>query len=156
MQRIAGKPFTFSNGTFIPKGTSVFIATKPIQTDDEYYPDGETFKPFRFSEISTSEEDRMKNSSASTGLTYLGFGHGRHAWCVFISLVLPLRSSPNVISVCSPGRFFAMHEIKAILAYILLEYDISVPDGVRPQDKYYGYNCVPDTTAKVSFKRRTV
>ena len=55
----------------------------------------------------------------------------------------------------SPGRFFAMHEIKAILAYILIEYDISVPGSVRPQDKYYGYTCIPNTTANVSFKRRS-
>lgn len=38
----------------------------------------------------------------------LNFGYGRHA---------------------CPGRFFATNEIKMVLARLILEYDIKMPDG---------------------------
>lgn len=40
----------------------------------------------------------------------MSFGFGRHA---------------------CPGRFFACNEIKLIVAQLLLEYDVKMPDGVE-------------------------
>ena len=49
----------------------------------------------------------------NTSETFLAFGHGRHA---------------------CPGRFFAVHELKLLMAYIVLNYDVEFlpkrPEGI--------------------------
>lgn len=55
----------------------------------------------------------------------------------------------------SPGRFFAANELKAILAYIVLRYDLKIPgDGERPRTLYYGNHAVPSFSGEVSFRKR--
>ena len=59
--------------------------------------------------------------------------------------------------VRSPGRFFAANELKALLAYILLNYDIKLGgDGRRPPNLFYGTNVVPSVRAEVLFRKRQV
>ena len=59
--------------------------------------------------------------------------------------------------VRSPGRFFAANELKALLAYILLNYDIKLGgDGTRPPNLFYGTNVVPSVRAEVLFRKRQV
>lgn len=62
------------------------------------------------------------------------FGYGRHA---------------------CPGRFFAANEIKLILARILVDYDIRMPDGLteRYANLKMGTDAFPDPTKEVLFKR---
>jgi len=56
----------------------------------------------------------------------------------------------------SPGRFFAVSELKAMLAYVLLNYDIKLPgDGSRPPNFWFSANCIPNPTGEVMFKKRT-
>ena len=58
-------------------------------------------------------------------------------------------------SFCSPGRFFAASEIKAIFAHIVLNYDIKFEnDGARPEDVWFGNAIIPNPTAKVLFRKR--
>ena len=55
----------------------------------------------------------------------------------------------------SPGRFFVSVEMKAMLAYILFNYDMKMEqEGVRPEDEWFGTACAPNTHAKVLFRRR--
>ena len=55
----------------------------------------------------------------------------------------------------SPGRFFAANELKAMLAHLVLNYDIqTVEPGVRPQDEYFSAAIVPNTKAIVMFRKR--
>ena len=54
----------------MPKGTKVFIPVGGIQTDEQYFPDPEVFRPERFS----SEE----RSGSLSGL-YMPFGQGPRA-----------------------------------------------------------------------------
>lgn len=65
---------------------------------------------------------------------FLHFGYGRHA---------------------CPGRFFAANEIKLILARILLDYDIRMPDGQteRYANINMGTDAFPDPTKEILFKR---
>jgi hypothetical protein len=59
----------------------------------------------------------------------------------------------------SPGRFFAITEIKAVVCRILLDYDIKLTDeqGGRPKDVWFmGLFISPDKKAKISLKKRTV
>ena len=65
----------------------------------------------------------------------LSFGYGRHA---------------------CPGRFFAAQEIKAIMAYILHNYDIRFSAGQsRPESMRVETQYLPHPGATVEFKRRT-
>ena len=55
----------------------------------------------------------------------------------------------------SPGRFFAANELKTIVAYILIHYDLKLPgEGLRPQNLYLARNILPDPSGKVLFRRR--
>jgi hypothetical protein len=83
MQRKAMKDFTFSDGTFIPKGTLLAAIHGPVNVDEEIYEDPLTFKPFRFAEAREGADDAReatKNQMVTTSLKNLTFGHGRHAW----------------------------------------------------------------------------
>lgn len=106
---------------------------------------------------------------------FMAFGYGRHAWYVFSdsfqdSLLRLLRGHVSWISlpvVCSadmcehrtdmhsPGRFFAANEIKLILARILLEYDIKMPDGMteRYPNLAMGLDALPDPTKSLMLKK---
>jgi cytochrome P450 len=54
-----------------------------------------------------------------------------------------------------PGRFFAGNEIKAMLAHLLLNYDVKAEvDGVRPKNVNIGPSQMPNPTAKVLFRQR--
>lgn len=76
------KDFTFSDGTLIPEGIFVGTAVLPMQHDSDFYEDGETFKPWRFSDAREKEGDSAKHAFVSTSIEYHTFGHGRHAWYV--------------------------------------------------------------------------
>jgi cytochrome P450 len=86
MSRLALKDFTFSDGTFIPKGTLISAAAGPIHGDNEIYPNAAVFDPFRFSKMRDEEGEGVKHHLVTTQPDYVPFGHGRHAWCVFYSL----------------------------------------------------------------------
>ena len=56
---------------------------------------------------------------------------------------------------CSPGRFFAANELKAMLAHILLNYDVKMADGGgRPENVWIGVSSLPNTGAEMLFRKR--
>lgn len=58
-------------------------------------------------------------------------------------------------SVLSPGRFFATNNIKSMFAYILLNYDVKMAgDGGHPTELFFGFQSMPDPTAKIMFRKR--
>lgn len=55
----------------------------------------------------------------------------------------------------SPGRFFAVNEIKTMLAYVLLNYDVKMAnDGGPPSEVWFGTTVTPDPKAEVMFRKR--
>ncbi len=58
-------------------------------------------------------------------------------------------------NVC-PGRFFAANVIKIVIAHIVLNYDIKMPDGLT--DRYVNISSGmienPDITKEVLFRKR--
>ncbi|KAF8524847.1 cytochrome P450 [Hysterangium stoloniferum] len=134
--RKAMKDFTFSDGTYIPKGATVSALSSARQQDEEVYPNAAIFDPFRFCGLQSNESDSLTSSGVnfmtSTDLNYLPFGHGRHA---------------------CPGRFFVSIEMKTILAHILMTYDILL-EGGQPKNIWYGLSCVPDKNVEVLFRKR--
>lgn len=81
MQRKAMKPFTFSDGTYIPKGTLLSVATTRHE-EESIYPHADEFHGFRFSDMRQGEGENTKNQYVATSTDYITFGHGKHAWCV--------------------------------------------------------------------------
>ena len=103
--------------------------------DPELYPEPEVFDAFRFSKLreQNSEMDgRFQYVASNT--SSMAFGYGRHA---------------------CPGRHFAAQEIKAIMAYILREYDMRFAvDQKRPTSMPAETQFLPHPTAAVEFRRR--
>jgi hypothetical protein len=79
LRRKAMKDVTFSDGTFVPKGTTVSAIMKARQCDEKLYANAKVFDGFRFSNM---QFDKSRKSVTSVGLDFLPFGHGRHAWYV--------------------------------------------------------------------------
>lgn len=71
----------FSNGTIIPAGTHLAVASVPMHLDDRYYENASEFDAFRFL-TDAGEESSQKSRLASTNRLYLVFGHGNRAWYV--------------------------------------------------------------------------
>ncbi|TFK68396.1 cytochrome P450 [Pluteus cervinus] len=132
--RRAMRDFTFSDGTTVPKGAYVFVASRATHLDEVNYPNPHEFQGFRFSDMREDEGESTKHQTVALGLDWVIFGGGKHA---------------------CPGRFFAVNEMKAMLAYILLNYDIKLEEGKgRPEPMWFGGNSIPDRKAHVLFRKR--
>ncbi|KAL0257050.1 hypothetical protein SLS55_007860 [Diplodia seriata] len=76
---------------------------------------------------------RLKQKGmVTTGDTHFPWGHGRHA---------------------CPGRFFVAHELKMLLAYLFLNYDVK-PLAERPKTRWIGMNIVPAVDARIEVRRK--
>ncbi|KAG6815628.1 hypothetical protein H0H93_009312, partial [Arthromyces matolae] len=134
MERVTQQPFVFSDGTIIPTGTFMSVAAQATHTNPKNYEDPHTFRPFRYAE--KREQTARKVDIVSTHSDFVAFGHGVHA---------------------CPGRFFAANELKLMLAHVLMEYDVKMPEGKgRPENKWYMTACVPDPEAEVLFRKRII
>jgi cytochrome P450 len=135
------------DGLHLPQGTRVGTCTYSIHRDGDIYDDPENYDPFRFSRIRENPKTHVniesqkdltkvleaKNlSMVTTSDTFLAFGHGRHG---------------------CPGRFFAAMNMKLLLAYIILNYDIE-PLESRPSNGAMGGSILPPMRATISVKRR--
>ncbi|KAG7059421.1 cytochrome P450 [Colletotrichum scovillei] len=134
-ERVVHRPFTLSSGFTIPAHTTIGIPTQAITMDESFYPDPETFDAFRFARMREERSDMDGRAQyVASNPTSLSFGYGRHA---------------------CPGRFFAAHEIKAIMAHLLKNYDMRFTHGQgRPQSVRAETQYLPDPWATVEFKRR--
>ncbi|KAL1637022.1 hypothetical protein SLS58_009461 [Diplodia intermedia] len=129
-------PLRLSDGTVIPAKSFITMATNSIAHDERYYPNADTFDGFRFFRKRLQSEDEAKRHQfTSTGATSLPFGHGKFA---------------------CPGRFFAAAQIKAVLANIILKYDVSFPAGQteRPENVFSGEGIGPSREQVVVFRPR--
>jgi cytochrome P450 len=134
MMRKAMRQFVFSDGTVIPSGTHVVVASLPMHLDEEYFESATEFQPFRFSQRGEDDVEDPQTLLASTSASYIPFGYGHHA---------------------CPGRFFASNVMKAMMAYLVLNYDIKLEkEGERPPDEWFMMNCTPNRKAEVMFRRR--
>ena len=132
LSRVAVKDFTFSDGTTIPRGTSVAVSSHDVHLNDKVYEDPLRFDGFRFSKM--REESAKNVGMVSSSPDHIPFGHGRH--------------------VC-PGRHFAAYELKLMLAHIVMTYDVKLEiEGVRPPDKWVMISCIPNPNANILFRKR--
>ena len=133
LSRVAVKDFTFSDGTTIPRGTSISFSADKVHFNDKVYEDPLRFDGFRFSKM--REESTKNVGMISSSPDHIPFGHGRHT---------------------CPGRYFAACELKLMLAHIIMTYDVKLEiEGVRPPDMWVMTACVPNPNANVLFRKRT-
>jgi cytochrome P450 len=133
------KGITLSNGQHIPAGVVIEVPAHAIYLDSEHYPSASEFDGLRSYKLRKSGKatDIARNQFVTTNETNLGFGYGRHA---------------------CPGRFFAANEIKMILARLVLEYDIKMPNGEterHPQIEM-GRQSMPHPGKTLAFKKVVV
>jgi len=154
MDRVVVDPkgVTMNDGLHLSQGTRIGTSTYSIHHDNSVYENASTYDAFRFSRVraraakssethgALNKEDlakvlEAKNlSTVTTSDTFLSFGHGRHA---------------------CPGRFFAATEMKLLLAYIILNYDVK-PFDTRPANIFLAGSILPPMKATISIKRRKI
>lgn len=99
--------------------------------------DPDTFDPYRFMKI--QKETGRQWIITTTSPNILTFGHGRHA---------------------CPGRYLAAQEMKLMMAYLVMKYDMKLPGSEgsktpqRPGNLWIGNNSMPDPRVKVLLRRR--
>ena len=88
MRRKVMKDYTLSDGTHLPKGTLIAVNSHAVHHNSELYDNPNEFQPFRYSSIrDQSLEESTRNQMVATASSYIGFGHGKHAWSVILYLV---------------------------------------------------------------------
>ncbi|EKM83195.1 hypothetical protein AGABI1DRAFT_111666 [Agaricus bisporus var. burnettii JB137-S8] len=137
MSRKTLKDWTLSDGTLLPAGTLIGVASDAMSTSELLFQDAGTFKPFRFSDMRDGDDefDSIKHHLVVLSTDHIIFGHGKRA---------------------CPGRFFAANGMKTIFTHILLNYDIQLESGSmeRPPNIYFGTSSMPNLNAKVMFRKR--
>ncbi|KAK1449315.1 hypothetical protein CMEL01_08630 [Colletotrichum melonis] len=134
LQRRATQDVTLSDGTFIPSGTKLEFPTFAIHRDSEFFVDATEFDGFRFLKLRQEDDkDGGKHHYVSARRDMLGWGFGKTA---------------------CPGRFLADIEIKLIVAFILMNYDIKNPDGQdRHAHVHFENQVFPDPVNPVLMKK---
>ncbi|KZT72304.1 cytochrome P450 [Daedalea quercina L-15889] len=126
---------TLSDGTFIPAGTLVAGASTATHHDARNYENPDVFDPFRFADMRTEEGEAIKHQFVSTSPEYVPFGHGKHA---------------------CPGRFFAVNELKVMMAYIVLHYDVKFEGEKGKPENWSRWHLVLPANTNVLFRKRQV
>ncbi|PBK68902.1 cytochrome P450 [Armillaria solidipes] len=131
MTRFVKKDFVFSDGTVVPAGNHIAVAAQSIHMDEGKYEDPLEFKPWRFHDMRKEEGESNRHQMVSLDFDYVLFGNGRPA---------------------CPGRFFAVNELKTLMSYVLVNFDVKmdkVPEaGWILSDRFLN----PDS--KVLFRKR--
>ncbi|KAK6222459.1 P450 monooxygenase [Colletotrichum tabaci] len=132
MNRRAEEPITLSDGTFLPKGTLLTVATHNTRDPALWGPSPERFDGHRFLRMRERPGHENRWQFISTSPEFLAFGHGMHA---------------------CPGRFFASNEIKIVLAHLVMNYDWRVV-GETPPGSMFASRFVPDPKTVIECKVR--
>lgn len=124
-------------GFHIPHGVRVAVPNHFIQRDPDVYQEADRYNAFRYAApVGTDNAGaylQQKQSSLSMPSdNFLAWGHGRHA---------------------CPGRFFATHLMKIMLAHVLVTYDVEAK-GPKPKGLDRNEFPIPSVTATFGVKVR--
>ncbi|KAL9116712.1 MAG: hypothetical protein Q9187_006761 [Circinaria calcarea] len=111
------------------------MPTAAIARDPAYFSEPDEFRPWRFANLRrSSPTEAARHQFTSTGASSLAFGHGRFS---------------------CPGRFFAAAQIKLLLARLLVDFNVSYPEGQaqRPANLYIDERIAPDQRQVLRFRR---
>ena len=130
-----------AEGWRAPQGALIGVDMQSVQHDPEIYPDPHTYDPFRFlkqgeradaSAVPSNDPGTKNTGLTTTSDIFLSFSHGRHA---------------------CPGRFFVALEMKLLLAYMVMNYEIQ-PLKSRPPNVWIGSTSVPPMKAALKVRRK--
>ncbi|KAJ8128620.1 hypothetical protein O1611_g5015 [Lasiodiplodia mahajangana] len=128
-----------SAAVVIPWGTLLGIPIESIHYDDDIYPDARRFNPFRFvtPQPLSGEKATLAYTTSKPATTaddqFFGFGTSKNP---------------------CPGRFLAVHEVKLVLAHILLNYELQYMEW-NPQLPSILSLKVPKLDATIHVRRRS-
>jgi ent-kaurene oxidase len=137
-QRKAREAVTLSNGIHVPKGTHFAFPLGPVTRDPSLFPNPEQFDGLRYYRRRV-EENLIGNSSKYLATTpseeHLVFGHGHQA---------------------CPGRFFAVNEVKLIMVFFLVNYEMKEPERQKNRRLHFSFEeyFVLNPTLKLAMRRR--
>ncbi|KAF5556061.1 cytochrome p450 [Fusarium napiforme] len=136
MDRIAMRDYTLKDGLKVPKGTYMLTPSSASNLDPEVWgPDVLEFDPWRFHKLRQAPGQATQHSMVQTSPKFTYFGHGKHA---------------------CPGRFFAVNELKVLLTYTLIHYDVRFPEGEpEPELMWFSGKTMPAMQTRVQWKKRT-
>ncbi|KAF2793661.1 cytochrome P450 [Melanomma pulvis-pyrius CBS 109.77] len=142
---------TIANDVHIPPGISIITPVEAIHLDPELHAKPTEYHAFRFCTTeqvkgkrnkqtqSTLEQDPIPTTSYTeeksqlpSDYKFIPFGFGRHA---------------------CPGRFFAMHQAKLLLAYVLMNYDIEFMEK-RPAQRRFLWIQIPLDSTNIRIRKR--
>ncbi|KAF7513037.1 hypothetical protein GJ744_011303 [Endocarpon pusillum] len=136
--RKAMKSFSLSDGTFIPEGAILGFDIRNAVRNKSTLENPNEFDGFRFERLRAENGKEQMFQSVQTANDHLVYGHGTQA---------------------CPGRFFAAHEVKVLVARILLHYDIKLkdprPGRVAITDQVNGIMVQVDPTQEFLIRRRS-
>ncbi|XP_044715100.1 cytochrome p450 domain-containing protein [Hirsutella rhossiliensis] len=116
----------------LPRGAFVTVNLEGTHHDDDLHSNARAYDPLRFARIREGARGARALGMVTTSDRHFAFGHGRHA---------------------CPGRFFVAHELKLIMAHLLLNYDFkSLPQ--RPQPRWIGATNIPPLGARIEIRRK--
>lgn len=128
------KPTRLSDGLLLPSGITVTTPVSQISMDPDIYSNPEVFDGLRFFKMRKKRGEENKWQYVTTSKESLNWGSGVHA---------------------CPGRFFAANEIKCIVMYLIMNYDVMLEEGKgRPKNIWTEGGMIPDITGKVLLKKR--
>ena len=168
MTRKVMKDFTFADGTTIPAGNFLSVAMSCIHTDPVkmhlHYPNfGSCVYAYRTitSTLKSSTAYALTRCEGKRARHNLGTHSSPSISIMYCSATAVMRGTHMLswslakADYCSPGRFFAANELKAMLAHILLNYDVKIANGGgRPENMWFGRSSLPNTKAEVLFRKR--
>ena len=122
-------------GTQIPHGEIVCVSGYSMHHDGSIYPAPHEFRHDRFLHCDGSRQQQIQNlpkTAATTEVNYGVWGHGKHA---------------------CPGRFFAVHLVKMIVAYMVQKYELK-PWNERPANMWIAETPIPPRGLMMAIRRR--
>ena len=136
--------------------------------DGDLYDKPYEYNPFRFANMRSENIVPCHEKFDATDIsdTFLGWRYGRHAWPVHLFQALTVNvghchfttqsckdANKTLLTGCSPGRWFAVQNLKLAIAYITFNYGIK-PIGKRPESVVFGDANVPSASTCIKVRRR--
>ncbi|RKU42552.1 hypothetical protein DL546_006029 [Coniochaeta pulveracea] len=160
---------TLPDGTHLPQGVKVGIQAYSVHHDEDFYPNAETYQPFRFVPAPNSRADQEPDTAIASGsdtessrsscaprrLSVDSSGSTSSERKKPLALVttsptfLAFSHGPNAC----PGRFFAANQMKLTLAHIALHYEID-PVAQRPENRWFVGSLGPPFDVRIRVRRR--
>jgi cytochrome P450 len=125
-------PYTFSGGFHVPAGNLVAVPQRAMMRDPNYYPNPETFDPYRFM---TSDAEGANVKFTDVNWEYMFWGSPR---------------------LSCPGRWYASYALKHALVELLTGYEFSLEKGGEEVNRHFVWTTaiVPKSSMAIHVRKR--